>query len=168
MRQPFLPCLRFGMTLIALFRQPLVQCLHSNIGIYPSQSLCPIFNLAVILSQNCNDTITQKLKSDVSLLKKGFSFLTPPEQASLNAAGRWQSIARSNPIAMASLYSQPQKRMRKLLRLPDTSSKYSGCVLAPQLSSPPTPICSAKTRTAVWYGRGNSNACRAFSTSCGV
>ena len=37
-----------------------------------------------------------------------------------------------------------------------TSSKYSSWVLAPQLSSPPTPICMSATRTTVAYTGGSS------------
>ena len=44
------------------------------------------------------------------------------------------------------------------LSLPLTSIRYSSCVLAPQLSSPPTPICARAARMTVKCRSGSSLA----------
>ena len=51
---------------------------------------------------------------------------------------------------------------------PLTSIRYSSWVLAPQLLSPPTPICARAARTTVYCRRGSSLPWAAFSSSWAV
>lgn len=63
---------------------------------------------------------------------------------------------------------QTPRKPKRRTRSRSAGSRYSGCVLAPQLLSPPTPICCSATRTTVWCTGGNSYAWAAFSSSCRV
>ena len=49
-----------------------------------------------------------------------------------------------------------------------SGSRYSGLGVAPQLLSPPRPICMAETRTTVWWTAGSSWGWAAYSSWWGV
>ena len=70
-------------------------------------------------------------------------------------------VSRDTPV-------QTPRKPKRRTRSRSAGSRYSGCVLAPQLLSPPTPICCSAMRTTVWCTGGNSYAWAAFSSSCGV
>ena len=90
-----------------------------------------------------------------------FGFRSLAGRSDLRPSPILLGVSRDTPV-------QTPRKPKRRTRSRSAGSRYSGCVLAPQLLSPPTPICCSATRTTVWCTGGNSYAWAAFSSSCGV
>lgn len=90
-----------------------------------------------------------------------FGFRSLAGRSDLRPSPILLDVSRDTPV-------QTPRKPKRRTRSRSAGSRYSGCVLAPQLLSPPTPICCSATRTTVWCTGGNSYAWAAFSSSCGV